>query len=60
MAMTSPHDSAQTNALLERAAQGDGQALGLLLERDRDRLRRMVALRQIIIPDCIVKSPSNQ
>jgi RNA polymerase sigma-70 factor (ECF subfamily) len=34
-----------TNALLERAAGGDREVLGQLLERDRDRLRRMVALR---------------
>jgi RNA polymerase sigma-70 factor (ECF subfamily) len=45
MAPISPHDTLETNALLEQAAQGDGPALGTLLERDRGRLRRMVALR---------------
>src|SRR5262245_49920690 len=45
MAMLSPQDSAETNALLERAARGDPDGLGRLLERDRDRLRRMVGLR---------------
>lgn len=43
--MISQHDSPETNQLLERAAGGDGQVLGKLLERDRERLRRMVALR---------------
>jgi len=43
--MISPHDSAATNALLAAAAARDRASLGLLLERDRDRLRRMVALR---------------
>lgn len=43
--MISQHDSAETNLLLEQAARGDQQLLGQLLERDRDRLRRMVALR---------------
>src|SRR5262245_53891795 len=45
MEMISPHDTNETNALLERAARGDRSGLGLLLERDRVRLRRMVALR---------------
>lgn len=43
--MISNHDTPETNALLERAAGGDRQVLGRLLERDRERLRRMVALR---------------
>jgi RNA polymerase sigma-70 factor (ECF subfamily) len=34
-----------TDALVRAAAGGDSASLGLLLERDRDRLRRMVALR---------------
>jgi RNA polymerase sigma-70 factor (ECF subfamily) len=38
-------DSSETHRILERAAQGDGQVLGTLLARHRDRLRRMVALR---------------
>jgi RNA polymerase sigma-70 factor (ECF subfamily) len=38
-------NSGETNQLLERAAQGDLQGLGVLLERHRKRLRRMVALR---------------
>jgi len=45
MAVTSEHDSPATNELLARAADGDRRSLGVLLERDRDRLRRMVALR---------------
>ena len=45
MAKFFEHDSAATNELLQRAAQGDQQCLGKLLEGDRDRLRRMVALR---------------
>lgn len=43
--MISRHDSSETNDLLGRAAGGERQALGQLLERDRERLRRMVALR---------------
>jgi RNA polymerase sigma-70 factor (ECF subfamily) len=37
------HD--QDDDLLRRAASGDGEAFGRLLQRDRDRLRRAVALR---------------
>ncbi len=37
--------SSETNALLRQAAGGDGQVLGSLLARHRDRLRRMIALR---------------
>ena len=37
--------SSDTNALLRQAAGGDGQVLGSLLARHRDRLRRMIALR---------------
>lgn len=45
MAMISNYDTPETNDLLERAAGGDQQGLGQLLEQDRERLRRMVALR---------------
>src|SRR5262245_25806000 len=45
MATISNHDTPETNALLEQAAGGDKEVLGRLLERDRARLRRMVALR---------------
>jgi RNA polymerase sigma-70 factor (ECF subfamily) len=45
MAMTWDRDSTDTQDLLRQAAQGDRQSLGKLLERDRDRLRRMVVLR---------------
>src|SRR5580658_7825601 len=38
-------NSSETNRVLEQASQGDGQVLGTLLARHRDRLRRMVALR---------------
>ena len=38
-------DSSETNRILQQAARGDGQVLGTLLARHRDRLRRMVALR---------------
>ena len=38
-------DSSETNRILQQAAQGDGQVLGTLLARHRNRLRRMVALR---------------
>ncbi len=41
--MTSNSDV--TNHLLEQAARGDPRALGTLLTRHGDRLRRMVALR---------------
>ena len=45
MKAISPHDSAHTNELLVRAAEGDHESLGQLLERDRARLRRMIAFR---------------
>jgi RNA polymerase sigma-70 factor (ECF subfamily) len=38
-------DSSETSRLLKRAAEGDSEGWGLLLERYRERLRRMVALR---------------
>lgn len=38
-------DSADTEVLVSQAVQGDGQALSALMERYRDRLKRMVALR---------------
>jgi RNA polymerase sigma-70 factor (ECF subfamily) len=38
-------NSGETDQLLQRLAQGDRQGLGALLERHRQRLRRMVALR---------------
>src|SRR5436305_7626476 len=38
-------NSAETDRLLQQAAQGDAREWGLLLERHRERLRRMVALR---------------
>jgi RNA polymerase sigma-70 factor, ECF subfamily len=38
-------NSSETNRVLKQAAQGDGQALGLLLSRHQNRLRRMIALR---------------
>jgi RNA polymerase sigma-70 factor (ECF subfamily) len=38
-------DSSETHRILQQAARGDGQVLGTLLARHRDRLRRMVALR---------------
>lgn len=38
-------NSTETNRLLERAAGGDQQVLGVLLGQHRERLRRMVALR---------------
>src|SRR5580704_19486624 len=37
--------TSETDGLLHQAAQGDGQVLGTLLGRHRDRLQRMVALR---------------
>lgn len=37
--------SSEFNGLLRQAAQGDGQLLGTILARHRDRLRRMIALR---------------
>ena len=45
MADFSMFNAGDTNALLERAAQGDHHVLGELLQRDRRRLHRMVALR---------------
>jgi RNA polymerase sigma-70 factor (ECF subfamily) len=45
MSTTPAHNTAETDALLRRAAEGDQSSLGTLLERDRGRLRRMVALR---------------
>jgi len=42
--MTNPSDPA-TQALLSRAAQGDASAQAELLEKYRDRLRRMIAMR---------------
>jgi RNA polymerase sigma-70 factor (ECF subfamily) len=38
-------DESETNGLIERASRGDESAWERLLARDRDRLRRMVALR---------------
>lgn len=38
-------ESPETAVLLERAGRGDQEAIGSLLERHRDRLRRMVRLR---------------
>jgi RNA polymerase sigma-70 factor, ECF subfamily len=38
-------DSSETGRLLSAAAEGDQESWGALLERHRDRLRRMVALR---------------
>src|SRR5262249_55044554 len=38
-------DSSELDQTLRQAADGDGQALGTLLARHQDRLRRMVALR---------------
>src|SRR5262245_49187304 len=45
MSQASKLDRPETSDLLARAAGGDQAALGQLLERERDRLRRMVALR---------------
>lgn len=39
------HDSSNTRIILQQAAHGDNTALSALLERHRERLRRMVALR---------------
>jgi RNA polymerase sigma-70 factor, ECF subfamily len=38
-------DSSETKRLLQQAAQGNGQVLGMLLARHQNRLRRMVAMR---------------
>jgi RNA polymerase sigma-70 factor, ECF subfamily len=40
-----PDDSSETDQLLNAAGEGDQESWGALLERHRDRLRRMVALR---------------
>ncbi len=45
MTSSATGDSGETGELLRRAAQGDPQGWGALLERHRKRLRRMVALR---------------
>jgi RNA polymerase sigma-70 factor (ECF subfamily) len=45
MGPSSSSNSGETDRLLQRAAQGDTQSWGALLERHRKRLRRMVALR---------------
>jgi RNA polymerase sigma-70 factor, ECF subfamily len=45
MAPHETEDSSQTNRLLRRAADGDGECLGALLTRHEGRLRRMVAFR---------------
>lgn len=45
MAPLSPHDNVETNELLAQAERRNEQAIGQLLERDRPRLHRMVALR---------------
>jgi RNA polymerase sigma-70 factor (ECF subfamily) len=45
MAFSETGNSAETDRLLQRAVQGDTQEWGVLLERHRKRLRRMVALR---------------
>ena len=45
MASTPPTDPGETDRLLREAARGDQAALRSLLERHRERLRRMVALR---------------
>jgi hypothetical protein len=45
IASTSPADPDETNLILSDAARGDQAALRSLLERHRERLRRMVALR---------------
>jgi RNA polymerase sigma-70 factor, ECF subfamily len=45
MAPIEPEDSCETNRLLRRAADGDGESWGTLLTRHAGRLRRMVAFR---------------
>jgi RNA polymerase sigma-70 factor (ECF subfamily) len=45
MASSPADNSAETDRLLRQAAQGDAQQWGALLQRHRQRLRRMVALR---------------
>jgi RNA polymerase sigma-70 factor (ECF subfamily) len=44
-AMTNVPENSETTRLIEQAVQGDQQALGNLLARHRERLRRMIALR---------------
>src|SRR4051794_1884615 len=44
-AMSDTANDDRTNELLRRAADGDGQRWGELLERHRDRLKRMISLR---------------
>jgi RNA polymerase sigma-70 factor (ECF subfamily) len=39
------HDPVETDALLQKAAAGDRTSWGMLLDQNRERLRRMVALR---------------
>jgi RNA polymerase sigma-70 factor (ECF subfamily) len=43
--MTQSQPPSETTRLVALAAQGDGRAWGQLLERHRDRLRRMIAMR---------------
>src|SRR5262245_11545741 len=43
--VTMPVDDPETEARLRQAARGDGRALHWLLDRHRDRLRRMIAVR---------------
>jgi RNA polymerase sigma-70 factor (ECF subfamily) len=45
MEFTMPGDSSELQKLIERAGQGDQSMFGELLDRYRDRLRRMVKLR---------------
>src|SRR5262245_8343268 len=45
MGSSATGNSGETDQLLQHAAQGDHHGLGTLLERHRQRLRRMVALR---------------
>jgi RNA polymerase sigma-70 factor (ECF subfamily) len=45
MAILMEHHSAESLALIDRARAGDREALGALLERHRERLRRMVDVR---------------
>jgi RNA polymerase sigma-70 factor, ECF subfamily len=45
MASSPVSNSSETSALLQRAAAGDQQSLGLLFAQHRERLRRMVTLR---------------
>jgi len=45
MAPSQANDANETDHLLQQAAQGDQKSWGALLERSRERLRRMIALR---------------